>query len=65
MIRDLFSDKLDALIVDNKQVHNEIVQYVKSVDPDLMSRIQLYHDSVPLFDRYDIEEEIGEAFQRT
>ena len=63
VIRDLFSDKLDALIVDNKQVHNEIVQYVKSVDPDLMSRIQLYDDSVPLFDRYDIEEEIGEAFQ--
>ena len=64
MSRDLFSDKLDALIVDSKQVHNEIVQYVKSVDPDLMSRIQLYHDSVPLFDRYDIEEEMAEAFQR-
>ena len=64
VIRDLFSDKLDALIVDNKQVHNEIVQYVKSVDPDLQSRIRLYQDSVPLFDRYDIEEEIGEAFQR-
>ena len=29
-----------------------------------MSRIQLYHDSVPLFDRYDIEEEMAEAFQR-
>ena len=64
VIRDLFSDKLDALIVDSKQVHNEIVQYVKSVDPDLMSRIQLYHDSVSLFDRYDIEEEMAEAFQR-
>jgi ribonuclease G len=64
VIRDLFSDKLDALIVDNRQVHNEIVQYVQSVDPDLMSRIRLYEDSTPLFDRYDIEEEIGEAFQR-
>jgi len=64
VIRDLFSDKLDALIVDNSQVHGEIVQYVKSVDPDLMSRIRLYQDSTPLFDRYDIEEEIGEAFQR-
>ncbi len=64
VIRDLFSDKLDALIVDNKQAHNEIVQYVKSVDPDLMSRIELYDDSVPLFDRYDIEEEMGEVFQR-
>ncbi len=64
VIRDLFSDKLDALIVDSKQAHHEIVQYVKSVDPDLMSRIQLYDDSVPLFDRYDIEEEMGEVFQR-
>ena len=64
VIRDLFSDKLDALIVDNKQVHSEIVQYVKSVDPDLKSRIHAYNDSVPLFDRYDIEEQIREAFQR-
>ncbi|MEX0935747.1 MAG: Rne/Rng family ribonuclease, partial [Gemmatimonadota bacterium] len=64
VIRDLFSDKLDALIVDNRQVHNEILQYVQNVDPDLQSRIQLYQDSTPLFDRYDIEEEIGEAFQR-
>ncbi len=64
VIRDLFSDKLDALIVDDKQVHREIVQYVKSVDPDLKNRIHTYNDSVPLFDRYDIEEQIGEAFQR-
>ncbi|MEX0856458.1 MAG: Rne/Rng family ribonuclease [Gemmatimonadota bacterium] len=64
VIRDLFSDKLDKLIVDNKDVYNEIVQYVRSVDPELMSRLQLYQDSVPLFDRYDIEAEIGEAFQR-
>ncbi len=64
VIRDLFSDKLDQLIVDNRQVHNEIVQYVQSVDPELKDRIRLYQDPVPLFDRYDIEEEIAEAFQR-
>lgn len=64
VIRDLFSDKLDALIVDNKHVHNEIAQYVKSVDPELMDRIHLYQEPVPLFDKYGIEEEIGEAFQR-
>jgi ribonuclease G len=64
VIRDLFSDKFDALIVDNKQVHNEIVQYVGSVDPDLMNRIKLYNEPTPLFDQYGIEEEIAEAFQR-
>jgi ribonuclease G len=64
VIRDLFSDQFDALIVDNPDAHGEIVQYVKSVDPDLLDRIQLYRSRTPLFDRYDIEEEIGEAFGR-
>jgi len=64
VIRDLFSDKFDRLIVDSKQVHNEIVQYVESVDPDLLDRVQLYQDPVPLFDRHGIEEEIQRSFQR-
>ncbi len=64
VIRDLFSGKFDALIVDSKQAHNEIAQYVKGVDPDLLDRVQLYSDPTPLFDKYGIEEEIGEAFQR-
>lgn len=65
VIRDLFSDKFDALIVDNPDVYSEIVQYVKGVDPELRDRVELYRDSTPLFDRYGIEEEIAQAFQRT
>jgi ribonuclease G len=64
VIRDLFSDKFDALIVDDKAVHKEIVDYVKGVDPELLDRVRLYESSTPLFDRYEIEEEIGEAFRR-
>ncbi len=64
VIRDLFSDKFDALVVDNPEVHNEIVQYVRGVDPDLLERVRLDRDRIPLFDRFQIEEEIREAFQR-
>jgi ribonuclease G len=64
VIRDLFSDKFDALIVDNPQVHDEIVQYVRNVDPDLLERVRLDKERVPIFDRHLIEEEIREAFQR-
>ncbi len=64
VLRDLFSDKLDALIVDSEEVYREIVQYVESVDSELLGRVKHYRDSVPLFDRYDIEEEIAEAFER-
>ena len=64
IIRDLFSDKFDRVVVDSKEIHNEITQYVRGVDPDLLNRVQLYQDSVPLFDRHNVEEEIQGAFQR-
>ena len=64
IIRDLFSDKVDRVLVDSKEVHNEVSQYVQNVDPDLLDRIQLYRDSVPLFDRHNVDEEIQVAFKR-
>lgn len=64
VIRDVFTEKVDTLIVDSKEVYNEIKQYLNGVDPDLMSRVQPYDDPTPLFDKYGIEEGIREAFQR-
>jgi ribonuclease G len=65
VIRDLFSDKFDALRVDSKMVYNEVRDYVSSVDPDLLERVHLHEGTVSLFDEYGVEEEIQKAFQRT
>src|SRR5690625_1485961 len=64
IIRDLFTEKVDALVVDSKEVYNEIRQYLSGVDPELMKRVHLYNEPRPLFDEYGIEEAIHEAFQR-
>ena len=64
VIRDLFSDKFDALTVDSPEIFREIEQYVKSVDPDLLGRVKLYEGDEPLFDKYGVEEEIQRAFRR-
>ncbi|HUK20232.1 MAG TPA: Rne/Rng family ribonuclease [Gemmatimonadales bacterium] len=61
--RDLFSDKVDSLLVDSKMLYNEIVQYLKQIDPDLLSRVRLYNDETSLFDEYDIEAEIRNLFK--
>ncbi len=63
VIRDLFSDKFEALRIDSKAIYNEVVEYVKSVDPDLLDRVHFHEGPAPLFDQYDIEEEIQQAFQ--
>ena len=64
IIRDLFSAKVDRLTVDSKQVHNEIVEYLKGIAPELIDRVQLYEDKVGLFDKEGIEGEIRDLFKR-
>ena len=64
VIRDLFSNRFESITVDDKVIYNEILQYVKSVAPDLKGRVRLYSDSVSLFDKHGIEEEIQAAFEK-
>ena len=63
IIRDLFSAKVDALHVDMKELYNEIEQYLQQIDPELMSRVHMYTDATPLFDKFDIESEIRDLFK--
>ncbi len=62
--RDLFSDKVDSLTVDSKQLYNEIVEYLEGIAPDLIPRVKLYEEPQPLFDKANIEAEIRDLFKR-
>jgi len=64
LIRDVFSAKVDALTVDSKAVHNEITEYLKGIAPELLERVKLYEEPVPLFDKAEIEQEIRDLFKR-
>jgi ribonuclease G len=64
LVRDLFSAKVDSLTVDSKQTFNEIVDYLEDIAPDLIPRVKLHEDQVPLFDTWEIEPEIRDIFKR-
>lgn len=64
IIRDLFSTKVDRLTVDSKQVYNEIVEYLQGIAPELIERVNLHEDKVPLFDKEGVETEIRDLFKR-
>jgi len=36
IVRDLLSDNVDLLLVDSKLLYNEIEQYLKQIDPELL-----------------------------
>lgn len=64
VIRDLFSSRFESVTVDSKTIYHEILQYVEDVAPDLKDRIKLYQESVSLFDKHGIEEEVQKAFEK-
>ena len=64
LMRDVFSTKVEQVTVDARQVFNEIVEYLKGIAPELIDRVKLYEDQVPLFDKANIEHEIRDLFKR-
>ena len=64
VIRDLFTGNVDRLVVDSKPLHREICDYVKSVSPELKSRIEYFRDKRPIFDVVNIERELEKANDR-
>ena len=64
VIRDLFSSRFESIKVDSKKIYQEILQYVKSVAPELKDRVVLYTDSLSLFDKYGIEADVQGTFTK-
>ncbi len=64
ILRDVFSDDVDRLVVDNKEEFRTIMRYVKEVAPELRSKVALYSEPVPIFDLYGIEPEIDKMLER-
>jgi ribonuclease G len=63
LVRDVFSDKVDGLWVDTRELFHEVEQYLKQIDPELLDRVHHYSEPTPLFDKFDIETEIKGLFR--
>ena len=64
VIRDLFTDAVERVVVDSKKLYKEIRDYVKLNTPQLLEKIELYKDREPVFDVYGIEKEIATCLSR-
>jgi ribonuclease G len=64
VIRDLFTENVDRLVVDTKELYNDILVYLRGVSPELRSRAEYYRDRVPIFDAFKIEQDLDKANDR-
>ncbi len=64
IMRDIFADDIERVRIDNEKSYQRISDFVKKFSPELMGRIELYRGERPIFDLYNIEEEIKKALER-
>ena len=62
LLRDVFNERVDSLVVDSKAQFKQIKSYLRIISPKLINRLQLYKDNKPLFTRYNLDEEIRRVY---
>ena len=63
-IRDYLRQDIGEVLIDSVDAQEEALSFIRQVMPQYANKIKLYQDSVPLFNRFQIESQIETAFQR-
>ncbi|PIE39185.1 MAG: ribonuclease E/G [Gammaproteobacteria bacterium] len=63
-IRDYLRDDVGQVTLDSEEAYHQALDFVSQVMPQFKNRIRLYEDSIPMFNRFQIESQIETAFLR-
>ena len=65
VLRDIFSNDIDELVIDNEEAYWEVIDYINAFsEKTLKTKIKLYNDDeIGIFERYGIEKEIENALK--
>ena len=64
-IRDYFQPEIGEILVDTDDIYEQARQFMAHVIPDMVDRVKRYRDDIPLFTRFQIEQQIETAYSRT
>ena len=65
VIRDLFRDDINRIVVDSKKIYKEIKNYVDETSPESSEKLELYEGSAPIFDAYNnIDKQLEESLDK-
>ena len=64
IVRDVFNEDFQKMVIEGEDARQTIEAYVKSVAPDLVERLQSYEGTADSFDEYRVSEQIEKALDR-
>ncbi len=63
-LRDYLRNDVAEILIDSKEVHETAKEFMERVMPHNLGKLKLYLDTIPLFNRFQIESQIESAFKR-
>ena len=64
VIRDVFNEDFSKVVVSGSQARDEVKDYVGSIAPDLMERVEVWTGPDDVFASYRVEEQLTKALDR-
>uniref|UniRef100_A0A803N330 RNA-binding protein AU-1/Ribonuclease E/G domain-containing protein n=1 Tax=Chenopodium quinoa TaxID=63459 RepID=A0A803N330_CHEQI len=64
VVQDYFNEKVKRMVVDSPRTYHEVTNYLQDIAPELCDRVELHRKNVPLFDEFNIEEEINNILNK-
>jgi len=63
-LRDHLRPDISEILIDTQDAYQHAKNHIQAIRPDFANRIKFYQDSIPLFNRFQIEYQIESAFKR-
>ncbi|WP_404420585.1 ribonuclease E/G [Nibricoccus sp. IMCC34717] len=63
-VRDFLTEEVDRVLLDNEEDYNRTLTLVGQISKRSKSKIARYKDNIPIFERFNIERQIEQTFQR-
>lgn len=63
-VRDFLTEEVDRVLIDNPKDWESMRTAISQISKRSLSKINLFKDSIPIFERFNIERQIEQTFQR-
>ena len=65
MLRDMLNESFDSITVDDKDIYEEIRDYIRTIAPEKERILKLYNGKAKLFENFGIEKQLKSIFGRS
>jgi len=63
-VRDFLTEEVDRVLVDGEEDYERIRELVSDISPRSKSKVAIFKEDIPIFERFNIERQIEQTFDR-